>query len=70
MSAIDQMDLHQLQEEQRALEMTIQRTSLAMARGANWLISQFGPNRPIMRDRDVSFCHKVTSRSQIGRAHV
>jgi hypothetical protein len=60
MTAIESMNLYQLQEEQRALEIMIQRTSLAMTRGANWLISQFGPNGPIMRDHDVSYCHKVT----------
>jgi hypothetical protein len=60
MKAIQQMDLPALQEEQRALEVMIQRTSLAMTRGANWLTSQFGPNGPIMRDHDVSYCHKVT----------
>jgi len=60
MGAIDRMNLWQVQEEQRALEVMTQRTSLAMTRAANWLISQFGPNGPIMRDHDVSYCHKVT----------
>ncbi len=60
MKAIEQMDLPQLQEEQRALDVMIQRTSLAMTRGANWLISEFGPDGPIMREHDVSYCHKVT----------
>lgn len=60
MEAIREMELPQLQEEQRALEIMVQRTSLALARGANWLISQFGPDGPIMRDHDVSYNHKVT----------
>lgn len=60
MEAIEEMELPQLQEEERALEIMVRRTSLALARGANWLISQFGPDGPIMRDHDVSYCHKVT----------
>jgi hypothetical protein len=60
MKAISEMDLYALQEEQRALVEMIERTSLGMTRGANWLISEFGPDGPIMRDHDVSYCHKVT----------
>jgi hypothetical protein len=60
MKAIQNMSLPQLQEEQRALEMMVQRTSLAMTRGANWLISEFAPDGPIMGEHDVSYCHKVT----------
>ena len=60
MKSIGEMDLWRLQEEQRALVEMIERTTLGMTRGANWLISEFGPDGPIMRDRDVSYCHKVT----------
>ncbi len=37
MTHIEEMDLFMLQEEQRALEIIIQRMTLGMARGANWL---------------------------------
>jgi len=60
MKHIDEMDLYMLQEEQRALEVMIERMTLGMARGANWLISEFGPDGPIMHDPDVSYNHKVT----------
>lgn len=60
MKAIEEMNLWTLQEEQRALVEMIERMSLGMTRGANWLISEFSPAGPIMRDRDVSYCHKVT----------
>ncbi|MGQ9730613.1 MAG: hypothetical protein ACUVX8_04995 [Candidatus Zipacnadales bacterium] len=60
MKALKQMDLWMLQEEQRALVETIERTTLGLTRGANWLISEFAPTGPIMRERDVSYCHKVT----------
>lgn len=60
MNAIHQMDLRELYAEKQALEDMIARMSLAMTRGCNWLISQFAPHGPIMRARDVSYCHKVT----------
>jgi len=59
-NAIEQMNLRELHTEKQALEDLIQRMSLAMTRGCNWLVGQFAPEGPIMAERDVSYCHKVT----------
>ena len=59
MNAVDRMDVRALLEERRALEGMIARCTLAMARGADWLIGRFAPDGPIMRERDLSYCHKV-----------
>lgn len=42
------------------LERLIARMNDSLARGAAWLVSQFAPGGPIMRERCVSYCHKVT----------
>lgn len=60
MKAWDVLGIRDLLDEKRALEAAIQHTSVAMARGADWLIGQFAPAGPIMRERDLSYCHKVT----------
>ena len=60
MSAIDTLTVRELLDEKRALQGMIERTSIAMTRGADWLISEFAPAGPIMRERDLSYCHKVT----------
>ncbi len=57
---IDELGVRELLDEKRALEGMIQRMELAMTRGANWLIGEFAPHGPIMRERDLSYCHKVT----------
>lgn len=59
MKAIQSMGLRELLEEKRALEAMIARMEVPMTRGANWLISEFAPAGPIMREKDVSYCHKV-----------
>ncbi len=59
MKAVQSMGLRELLEERRALEAMIARLEVSMTRGANWLISEFAPSGPIMRERDVSYCHKV-----------
>ena len=59
MSEIDSLSVRQLLDEKRALTDSIDRMTLAMARGADWLISEFVPTGPIMRERDLSYCHKV-----------
>ncbi len=59
MSEIEVMDMRTLLEERRALEGMIARCALAVARGADWLIERFAPAGPIMRERDLSYCHKV-----------
>ena len=48
-----------LLDERRALRYMIPRMEESMRRGAQWLKSQFAPNGPIMKERDLSFCHKV-----------
>ena len=60
MNEIDKLGVRELLEEKRALEAMIQRMAVSMSRGADWLISEFGPRGPIMRERDLSYCHKVT----------
>jgi len=59
MQMINAMSNRQLLEERRALLGMIPRMELGMTRGANYLISQFAPNGPIMDARDLSYCHKV-----------
>lgn len=59
MGELNGLGMRPLLEEKRALEMMIQRMALSMSRGADWLISEFAPDGPIMRERDLSFCHKV-----------
>ena len=60
MHATEQMDPRQLLDEKRALEDGIARLELSMTRAANWLISQFAPDGPIMREPRLSLCHKTT----------
>ena len=59
MNEIDKLDVRELWEERRALEAMIRRVAVAMSRGANWLIGEFAPAGPIMREPDLSYCHKV-----------
>jgi hypothetical protein len=59
MSELDSLGMRTLLEEKRALEAMIQRMALSMSRGADWLIGEFAPGGPIMRERDLSYCHKV-----------
>jgi len=37
----------------------IPKMEVSMARGADWLLSQFSPEGPVMRDPDLSYCHKT-----------
>lgn len=60
MSTLDTLTVRELLDEKRALQNMIERTSISMTRGADWLISEFAPAGPIMRERDLSYCHKVT----------
>lgn len=60
MQAIQSLSTRELLDEKRALEAMIARMEVAMTKAANYLISQFAPNGPIMREKDVSYCHKVT----------
>jgi hypothetical protein len=60
MHTIEEMGPHQLLDEKRALEEAIARLELSMTRAANWIISQFAPNGPIMREPRLSLCHKST----------
>jgi len=59
MSEIDTLTVRQLLDEKRALTDSIDRMTIAMAQGASWLVSEFAPDGPIMRERDLSYCHKV-----------
>lgn len=59
MRAIPTMDLRELLEERRSLDMMTMRMDIAMIKAANWLISQFAPRGPIMSVRDLSYCHKA-----------
>ena len=54
------LDYATLLDEIDILKSMIRRMDRAMARGADWLVSQFAPRGPIMRERCVSYCHKVT----------
>ena len=54
------LDYGTLLDEIDILKGMIRRMDRAMARGADWLVSQFAPRGPIMRERCVSYCHKVT----------
>jgi len=49
----------QIVDEIDALEKMIDRMNDSMARGADWLVSQIGPNGPIANARGVSYNHKV-----------
>jgi len=59
MSELEGLGMRELLEEKRSLETMIQRMALSMSRGADWLIGEFAPAGPIMRERDLSYCHKV-----------
>ena len=54
------LDYATLLDEIDALKRLICRMDQSLARAADWLVSQFGPRGPIMRERSVSYCHKVT----------
>lgn len=47
-------------EEIEALEAMISQMEVSMARGADWLISQMGPDGPIANEPKVSYNHKVS----------
>ena len=59
MSELEGLGMRELFEEKRSLETVIQRMALSMSRGADWLIGEFAPAGPIMRERDLSYCHKI-----------
>ncbi|NLE43869.1 MAG: hypothetical protein GX620_04025 [Chloroflexi bacterium] len=59
MSEISRLGVRELLDEKRALEAMIERMSVSMARAADWLISEFAPAGPIMREHNLSYCHKV-----------
>lgn len=59
MDEIKKMSEKELLEEKRALERAIAMLELSMTRAGNWLISQFAPGGPIMREHSLSFCHKT-----------
>ncbi len=58
--AIGEMEPRLLLEEKRCLEAMIGPMAASVNRGADWLIQQFAPRGPIMKVRDLSYCHKVT----------
>ncbi|MBM4078078.1 MAG: hypothetical protein FJ278_00140 [Planctomycetes bacterium] len=60
MGAIVKLDYAELLDEIEALKAMIRRIDRSMARAADWLVSEFAPDGPIMRERNVSYCHKVT----------
>ena len=60
MNEIDRLNARELLEEKRALEAMIPPMETSMSRGADWLVSEFAPEGPIMRERDLSYCHKAT----------
>ncbi len=58
MSEIDKLAIRNLLEERNALRGIIPRMRTAMSRGSDWLVGEFAPTGPIMRERDLSYCHK------------
>ena len=55
----DTMNYGAILDEIENLESIIPKIDDAIARGADWLISQSAPHGPIMGERDLSLCHKV-----------
>ncbi len=50
----------ELLDERRALRAMIGQMETSISRGADWLVRRLAPYGPIMRERDLSYCHKVT----------
>jgi hypothetical protein len=46
----------ELLEKKRAVGPMVQRRAVSMARGADWLLSEFTSAGPMMRERDLSYC--------------
>lgn len=57
---IAKMNYGTILDEIETLESILPKIDDAIARGADWLISQMAPHGPIMGDRDLNLCHKVT----------